>query len=77
MALRKAEPVLRLGRLERIAADGDLLSFERWHDNRRIRLAFNFGAEPAEIALEGAVWAEVNGATPDLLPPLGAIAVEG
>lgn len=77
VALRKAEPVLRLGRLERIAADGDLLSFERWHDNRRIRLAFNFGAEPAEIALEGAVWAEVNGATPDLLPPLGAIAVEG
>ena len=77
VALRKAEPALRLGRLERIEAEGDLLSFERWYENRRIRLAFNFGTKPITIALEGQVIAEVNGATGTSLPAFGAIAVEG
>jgi alpha-glucosidase len=77
VALRKAEPALRLGRLERVTADGNLLRFERWIDNRRICLAFNFGPEPLAIDLQGRVIAAVNGASPDGLPPFGAIAVEG
>jgi alpha-glucosidase len=77
VALRKAEPALRLGRLERIQADGDLLRFERWHDNRRIRLAFNFGTGTHALDLEGTVLAAVNGATAETLPPFGGLALEG
>jgi alpha-glucosidase len=77
LAWRKAEPLLRLGQLEAIVADGDLLSFERLHGNRRIRLAFNFGQTAIPIAFEGIVRASVNGATPQTLPPLAGIAVEG
>jgi alpha-glucosidase len=77
VALRKAEPALRLGRLERIEAEGHLLRFERWLDNRRIRLAFNFGDAPLAPGLEGSVLAAVNGATPASLPPFGGIAIEG
>ena len=77
VALRRAEPALRLGRMERIEAAGDLLTFERWHDNRCIRLAFNFGSKPLRIALDGQVIAAVNGATETDLPAFGAVAVEG
>ncbi len=77
VALRKAEPALQFGRMERIEADGDLLRFERWIDNRRIRLAFNFGTTPRPIDLEGRVVVAVNGAEPNLLPPFGGLAVEG
>ena len=77
VALRKAEPALRWGRLERIEAEGDLLRFERWIDNRRIRLAFNFGTTPLALDLSGTVRVAVNGATPETLPPFGGIAIEG
>jgi alpha-glucosidase len=77
VALRKAEPALRLGRLERIEADGDLLRFERWHDNRRIRLVFNFGTGTHALDLEGTPLVAVNGATAETLPPFGGIAIEG
>jgi alpha-glucosidase len=77
IALRKAEPVLRLGRLEAIEANGDLLMFERLLGNRRIRLAFNFGETPLPISLEGKVLARVNNASLKTLPAFAAIAVEG
>jgi alpha-glucosidase len=77
VALRKAEPGLRLGRMERIEADGDLLRFERWIDDRRISLVFNFGTTPRAIDLKGHVVIAVNGADATLLPPFGGLAVEG
>ena len=77
VAWRKADPALRLGRLERIEADGDLLSFERWHENRRIRLVFNFGTGSHALDAEGTVLAAVNDACCQTLPPFGGIAIEG
>jgi alpha-glucosidase len=77
VALRKAEPALRLGRLERLAAEGDLLTFERWHENRRLRVALNMGPTPQPLALESDVLASVNGATTSLLPPYGGLVIEG
>ncbi len=77
VAWRKADPALRLGRLERIEADSDLLRFERRHENRRIRLAFNFGTSPVALDLEGTVLVAVNGADTHVLPPFGGIAIEG
>jgi alpha-glucosidase len=74
---RKAEPLLRLGRLSELSAEGDLLRFERLYGNRRMRLAFNFGARAMAIDLPGVAAAAVNGATPGHLPPFGGIAVEG
>lgn len=74
IALRKSEPALRLGSLHDLRADGQLLSFERRHGNRSIRMAFNFGADPIPLALEGEPLASVNGATPAFLPPFGGCA---
>jgi alpha-glucosidase len=76
VALRREEPALRLGRLDRLVAEGELLTFERQHDNRRLRAAFNFGTRSLALGWEGRVLAGVNGATAAELPPLGAIILE-
>ena len=75
IALRKAEPALRLGTMEGLVAEGDLLRFERRYGNRAIRLAFNFGEGPLELDMEGEVLAEVNGSAGHLLPPFGGVAL--
>jgi alpha-glucosidase len=77
VALRRAEPALRLGAMEGVMADGDLLLFERCHGNRRLRAAFNFGTEPCACPVEGQVLVAVNGAEPGHLPAFGGILVEG
>ncbi len=74
--LRRAEPALRLGRLEQLKAEGDLLTFDRLHDNRRLRLACNFGATELALPGEGRVLAAVNGGTAAGLPAFAAVIVE-
>lgn len=46
LALRRAEPALRLGAIGNWSTDGDLLQFDRWLGDDRIRCLFNFGAAP-------------------------------
>jgi len=77
VALRKAEPALRLGRLEGLEANGDQLRFERLYENRRLRLAFNMSAQSVPLGWSGAVIAAVNGAEGETLPPFGALVMEG
>ncbi len=77
ITLRKGEPCLRLGRLERLEADADLLRFDRLHDKCRLRLAFNFAPEPRPLDWEGRILAAVNGADGTTLPPFGAVVLEG
>jgi alpha-glucosidase len=77
VALRRAEPALRLGIMDAVEAEGDLLRFERCLGNRRLRVAFNFGTAACACPLDGRVLAAVNGAEPGLLPAFGGIVVEG
>jgi alpha-glucosidase len=76
VALRRAEPALRLGRLERLKAEGALLSFERWHENRRLRIALNMGADTIALDWTGELLVGVNGATAGTLPPYGGLVIE-
>ncbi|WP_260923713.1 alpha-amylase family glycosyl hydrolase [Novosphingobium sp. 9] len=81
LALRKATPALRLGRIEHCVAEGDILRFERaWHENgvaRRVLCVFNLGsAEQSPELPEGEVLFAVNGAHRRALPPYGAIYLE-
>jgi alpha-glucosidase len=76
LAIRRADPALRLGDLTGLAVDGDLLRFERRHGNRVLGLAFNFGSGTLPAGLSGRLLAAVNGATAETLPPFGAVLVE-
>ena len=65
LALRRAHPALRLGDLQALVADGDVLVMQRQHIEGRHRdallLAFNLGATAATVALPTAV---ASGAAP-------------
>ena len=78
LALRKAHPALRRGAVSDCRADGALLAFDREHGGERVRCLFNIGEAPLALepgAAGGEVLVAVNGATPDNLPPFGAIMV--
>jgi alpha-glucosidase len=51
LALRKAEPALAVGDWSLVAADGDLLAYERSAGGRRLLVALNLGHEPIEAAI--------------------------
>lgn len=76
VALRRAHPALRLGRLDDLHALGTRLCFTRRHGNHVLGVALNLGAHTAPLGWSGTVLAAVNGATPDNLPPLGALVLE-
>ncbi|OYU15968.1 MAG: alpha-glucosidase [Alphaproteobacteria bacterium PA4] len=70
LALRQAEPALRLGDIRVRAADGDLLVFDRRHDDAVLRCVYNLGPAPLDHAL-GDGWAildSVGDADADRLP---------
>jgi hypothetical protein len=56
--LRRAHPALRLGELEALVADGDLLVLRRQHTNAHgtdaLWLAFNLGASAATLPMPAA-----------------------
>jgi alpha-glucosidase len=73
VALRKAQPALRLGRFEPVHADDALLVFDRVRGRARLRCLFNLSAGQAvgHGHSAGPALLEGNGAAPALLPPLG------
>ncbi len=76
LALRRATPALRLGRVEAIAAEGPLLSFDRVSGKQRVRCLFNLTAKPAEprgLPPQATLLARVNGASPQSMPAYSAI----
>ena len=80
LALRKAHPALRHGRLDILVADDQRLLFRRQADGQSLLCLFNLSGEPAawpeEIALTNNLLSAVNGAAPGLLPPFGALMIE-
>ena len=76
IALRRGDAALRLGAMEELAAEGDLLRFGRRDGARRLLVACIFGDAAVALDAGGAVLAAVNGATAAQLPPLGAIILE-
>ena len=75
LALRRQTPALRLGALENLQAGKALLAFDRVEGDSRLRCLFNLSAEPLALAdiPPGEVLLAVNGATPDHMPPYGAL----
>ncbi len=76
LALRRETPALRLGRVENIAADGPLLSFDRVSADQRVRCLFNLSAELQELPdmpPQASVLASVNGGSPQALPAFSAL----
>lgn len=72
-----AHPAMHHGAVSACAAEGDLLTLERAADGDTVRCLFNFGTGTVELdGITGRVLAEVNGATPDRLPPFGALVLE-
>ena len=55
LALRRAEPALSAGSYRTVAAAGGVLAYEREQDGRRLLVALNLSAEPAEAAADGVV----------------------
>ena len=51
LALRKAEPALRLGTLRFVDAAGSVIAFERVLDGERLLCVVNLSAEPVEVTL--------------------------
>ena len=54
LALRRAEPALRLGAIRFTRADAQVLEFEREHQGARLRCVFNLSPEPAAYAAPAA-----------------------
>ena len=52
LALRRAHPALAIGSYHAIAAEGDVLAFERRHGDERLLILLNLGAEDAGIPSE-------------------------
>ena len=74
LALRQANPALRMGALKHCVVDGMLLQFERIDGQQRITCLFNLGARPLPCpAANGAVLLVINGADTDTLPAYSAL----
>jgi alpha-glucosidase len=74
VALRKAEPALRLGRFELVEAGEALLAFERRRGRSRLLCLFNLSARPLDHGLGGgAPLIAINGARAGHLPAYGAL----
>jgi alpha-glucosidase len=50
LALRRSEPALTAGTIERVIAHGDVLSYERCFEGKRLFVALNMGALTAALA---------------------------
>lgn len=73
LAMRAAEPALRLGTIEIVTANDTLLVFERRSGAERLLCAFNFGDGAVALDRGGRPVEAVNGASVATLPPFGGI----
>lgn len=77
LALRKGHPALHHGAVVECRVEGELLDFTRQVDGERIRCLFNLGPAPlAPASLSGTTLFAASGATPQELPPYGALILE-
>ena len=79
LALRNANPALHHGSVERCEMHEDIFVIERLADGQHIRCLFNLGSLPVSVPQDlarGSVLAAVNSATPNELPPFGAMVIE-
>lgn len=77
VALRAANPALRHGAVTACLANGALLELQRAADGQMVRCLFNIGADPVPLAgVQGKVLIAANNATPEYLPPFGALILE-
>lgn len=77
IALRAANPALRHGAVTASHANGPLLDLQREAEGQAVRCLFNIGADPLPLAgVQGKVLLSANNATPDQLPPFGALILE-
>jgi alpha-glucosidase len=49
--LRRREPALAVGGYAPVAAEGPVLAYRRWQDDRQLLIALNLGAQPAALRL--------------------------
>lgn len=74
LALRRADKALRLGAMEHVRVEGDVLSFTRHVRGERVECVFNLSAKTtAHKAHKGETLLAVNGADGAVLPPYGAL----
>ncbi|HWU02213.1 MAG TPA: alpha-glucosidase [Novosphingobium sp.] len=77
LALRRAQPALRLGAMVAVHTRASVLSFDRVLGDEVIHCAFNLGAQPhAHAAGAGDVLMAVNGASATHLPAFGALFIK-
>jgi alpha-glucosidase len=74
LALRAGHKALRLGAMEHVRVEGDVLSFIRHARGEKVECVFNLSAEAvAHKAHRGDALLAVNGADGAVLPPYGAL----
>ncbi len=80
LALRRANPAMRIGSCDVLHADECLLVIRRVSGKQSIAGLFNLASFPVvwpeELALDGQELASVNGAAIGRLPPFGALLIE-
>ena len=73
LALRRAHPVLRTGKMTPLLAQGNVVSFTRQDGAETLFCAVNLGEAPADVALPEGIWT-ATGAGLDLAPVQGGTA---
>jgi alpha-glucosidase len=77
IALRNANAALNHGAVRDCSTQGDLLDLVREADGQTVRCLFNLGPQTVPISqAEGSILFAANNATPDNLPPYGALILE-
>ncbi len=75
LAVRRAQPALRLGAVH-VETAGDVLLVTRDWQGAQLRAAFNLGATPQDIALAGDVLANTGGASISHLPAFSGVVLQ-
>ncbi|MHA6334140.1 alpha-amylase family glycosyl hydrolase [Qipengyuania sp. CAU 1752] len=77
ITLRNANAALHHGAVRDCSTQGDLLDLVREADGQTVRCLFNLGPQTIPLSqAEGSILFAANDATPDLLPPFGALILE-
>ena len=77
LGLRNANPALHHGVVTGCTAEGSLLDLTRSANAQQVRCVFNMSPDPIPLAgIDGTILFAANAATPDTLPPFGALILE-
>ena len=77
LGLRNANPALHHGVVTGCNAEESLLDLTRSADAQQVRCLFNMSPDPIPLAgIDGTILFAANAATPDTLPPFGALILE-